>query len=132
MTMTVGLRSQSSIVPATASFNFNSATQFDQPGPYWISLLAWVSTPAALAGALAFSMTHDDAAGNTVLSPTIGGTLVLADGTAIFSTAPEMVVRLSGSSLWTLDTLLIGLASTARISYRVMVFPLDPSEFSPF
>lgn len=132
MTMTTGLKSANSIVPSTASFDMRSATQFDQVGPYWVSLLAWVSTANILSGALNFSMTHRDPAGNDILSPVITGNLILADGTSIFSTATEMIQLQSTTSLWTFDTLLAGAALTARISYRMMVFPCDMTEFSPF
>lgn len=130
--MTTGLHSRDAIAPVSGSFDFRSATQFDQVGPYWISLLAWVATAAPLGGALVFNMTHKDPANNDILSPTLTGMLILADGTSIFSTAPEMISLFDTTSLWTLDTTLLGLASTALVSYRVMVYPLDPSDLSPF
>lgn len=131
--MTVGLHSRDAITPVTSSFDFRvDATQFDQVGPYWLSLLAWVSTSAALTGALQFGMTHRDPAGNDILSPTITGLLVLADGTSIFSTAPEMIYLQNTTSLWTFDTTLLGLALTSKVSYRMMVYPLDPGDYSPF
>lgn len=130
--MTTGLHERDTITPVSGSFDFRSATQFESQGPYWISLLAWVSTPDALAGALQFGMTHRDPAGNDILSPTLTGILVLADGTSVFSTAPEMIYLQSTTSLWTLDTTLLGLALTAKVSYRVMVHPLDPGDLSPF
>lgn len=130
--MTIGLLTRNAITPVSGSFDFNTAGPLNTVGPYWVSLLAWVSTSAVGAGALSFSMSHVDAVGNTVLSSTISGSLPLASATSTFSTAVEMIFRQSGTAIWTLDTALAGSALTSKVSYRVMVYPQDAPEFNPF
>lgn len=130
--MTIGLLTRDVVTPVSGSFDFNTAGPLNTVGPYWVSLLAWVSTADVVAGALSFSMSHVDAVGNTVLSPTVSGTLVLSDPTSTFSTAVEMIFRQNGTALWTLDTALGGSAGTSKVSYRVMVYPQDSPEFNPF
>jgi hypothetical protein len=135
MSMTTGLQAQDSISPATSTFDFNSAGQFQgNPGPFWISLQAWVQTPdPGATGAINFQITHKDPTGADIPSPVLQGNLILNDGTSRFNSAAEMIQRFDGASRWDLDlTLLPGSVGSALISYRVMVFPLDPSEFSPF
>lgn len=133
--MTTGLLAKDGVAPATATYDFNTATQFqDQVGPYWVSLLAWVDTAdLAATGGLNFQMTHKDPSGIDIVSPTIQGNLILNDSTSRFETAPVMVQRFDGSARWDLDTtVIIGSAGSALVSYRMMVYPLDPSELSPF
>jgi hypothetical protein len=133
--MTIGLIEKDGIVPVNGSFDFNSAPQFQLfGGPHWLSLLAWVDTPdLAATGGLNFQMTHRDPTGADIVSSVIAGNLILNDGTSRFNTAPEMIQRQSATSLWTLDTtIIIGSVGTATVSYRMMVYPIDPSEFGPF
>lgn len=133
--MTTGLLAKDGIAPVTATYDFNTATQFDgNPGPFWCSLLAWVDTPdLGATGGLVFSVTHKDPTGADIISPNLTGNLVLNDGTSRFVTPPEMIQRFDGTSRWDLDTLVVaGSVGSALVSYRMMVFPLDPTEFSPF
>jgi hypothetical protein len=55
-----------------------------------------------------------------------------SDATSTFSTAVEMIQLETTASLFVLDTTLIGPAGAATIAYRMMVYPLDPGDYSPF
>ncbi len=135
MSMTTGLLAKDGVAPVSATYDFNSATQFNgNPGPFWVSLLGWVDTPdLGATGALNFQVTHKDPSGADIVSSVLQGNLILNDGSSRFVTAPEMIQRFDGTARWDLDTaVIIGTTGAALVSYRLMVFPLDPSEFSPF
>lgn len=119
--MAMCLHKQDSIAPATDSLDFNLIASY--PGPFVVGLIAWVDTDDPLAGALSFQMTHRDPTGADIVSPNIQGALSLSTGGARFATLMEPIVRQSGSSLWTFDTTLIGIAGSALVSYRLIHFP---------
>lgn len=130
--MTTGLRSVDGMTPVSGAFDMRSAEQFTRSGPYWISLKAWVEVADVLAGGLLFGMRYDDPIGNTVDSPSTSGLLNLSDPTSTFSSAVEMIQLEDDVSLWELYTILAGSAGTAQVGYRVMVWPIDEGEYSPF
>jgi hypothetical protein len=132
MTMGIGLFSRSAVTPASFSFDVAADAQIDHQGPYKVSLVACTDTADPAAGVLSFSMTHRAPNGSVtdVLSPLIVGNLILSDPNNYFSTAQDCIVRLDGSSLWTLDAVLTGSAGTSKASYWFIVEPIESTDFS--
>lgn len=132
--MTVGLKMANNTTPVTGSFDFNSAPQFDQPGPYWISFIAWVETADLLAGSLQLDLFNTDPTGVDSTIPIISFSpqLDLTNPASVVQSAVTLIQRQSGTSPLHFDTTLFGLAGSAKIAYRIMVFPLDPTELSTF
>lgn len=113
------VRARDNVVPATFAVDFNDI--IDTPGPYMVGFSGWVSTADAGAGALDFNVQYDDPTGTTrtvLFGPSTQ--LDLTDPTSFFATDMAMLTRLSGSSLWVLNSTLLGSAGSARISYRIL------------
>lgn len=114
------VRARDNVTPATFAVDFNNVV--DTPGPFMVGISAWVTTADALAGILLFALNYDDPTASSRQVQFAGATtqLVLADVNSQFATEMVMLNRLSGSSIWTLDTTLIALAGSAKISYRIL------------
>jgi hypothetical protein len=128
--MAIGLFRRDAITAASFSFDLAAETQINHAGPYKVSLVGWCDTPDALAGFLIFTMTHRTPNGVDLQSPHIGGAINLADGASYFSTPRDCIVRQSSGSLWTLDATLAGVAGSSLASYRLIVEPLESTDYS--
>lgn len=131
--MTMIQKAFTNVTPVTDTFDFNSATQLTGIGPFWVSLSGWVETADAGAGILVFGIRYRDPSGvDRDLNFNTTTNLSLVDPDGSFTTAVCTVIRESGSSMWELNSTLVGSAGTSKVSYRIVVSPNDDSEPLPF
>lgn len=128
--MGIGLFARDAITPASFTFDLAAESQLNHAGPYKVALIGWTDTPDVLAGALLMTMTHRTPNGVNLQSPFTAGNIILADGSSYFSSTLEAIQRESSSSLWTLDAVLVGLAGSAQCSYRLIVEPMESTDYS--
>lgn len=120
-------------VPVTESFDFNTATQLDWEGPFWVSLFAWVEVEDVAAGFLLFDIHYVDPTGaDRTMNFDMTTNLNLADPDQIFSTPVIGMVRQSGSSAWTLETTLAGSAGDSLVHYEILVSPHEAANVQEF
>ena len=114
------VRARDNVVPGNFSVDFNDAA--DMPGPFMVSISAWVTTADLLAGIEQFSVNYDDpTASSRQVQFGALPQLTLADPTSFFATEFQQINRLSGSSIWTFDSALVfGITGNALISYRIV------------
>lgn len=133
--MGIGLFARNNVTPATFAFDIAAESQINHVGPYKVSLVGWTFLADPLAGFLVFDMVHrtPNPNGGTPVdrgSALITGAINLADGTSYFSTAQDCLVRESGSSLWTLNAVLVGIAGSSKAGYSFIVEPIEVSDYS--
>ena len=121
--MSLLVASENGIVPATANFTLDHPDVNELVGPYWVSLQAWPHTSDVLAGAFVIALEYDDPTGQT--RTVENGVVTLADGAAINQIGPTPIERENGTSNFRVRTTLFGLASSALVSYRVMITQAD-------
>jgi len=114
------LKSADGVPAVDFEIDFNDIS--DQPGPFWISILAWTHT--ADTGSVNITHTHRDPTGTDIGSSVLGGTLNLSDPTSALQGNVATIQRESGSSLWKVAFEFFTPGS-ALISYRIMHFPTN-------
>jgi hypothetical protein len=127
MSMGLYLKSADGVPAADFTLDFNDIS--DQPGPFWVSILAWTHTADLGAGSININHFHRDPTGSDVGSSVLGGTLNLADAASAIPGTIATIQRESGSSLWEVRFEAFTPGS-ALISYRIMHFP--SATYSPW
>lgn len=109
-------------VSASSVYDLSSVDQLKDSciGPWYLILRYWVETANVLAGTFAVNCRYTDNNGRT---RTIAGTpITLADADLGFYQSPiNHVYKQSNNSLWVIDTVLVGVALTAKIGWHVGV-----------